>query len=97
MITKCINSHTNGATIKIRVSTRSSRLGPLEIKDGSLKWGVNAAPVDGKANQLLIAQLAKFIGTAKSNVVILKGEKSKDKIILIYSIDAAQLAQKLDL
>ena len=46
-----------------------------------LKIYLTVAPVDGKANKELIKLLAEKLGISKSRVSILKGEKSKEKII----------------
>ncbi len=56
-----------------------------EIKDeeGRFKVYITAPPVDGKANKLLIKILAKHFGVKKSNVNIIRGEKSRNKIIQI--------------
>ena len=81
-----ITAHKDGVTISIRVTTKSSKSGPLEVIADSLKWGVNAPPVDGKANQALIADIAKRLKIAKSKISILKGEHSKEKVLLIAQI-----------
>lgn len=47
------------------------------------KIKINAAPVEGKANKELINFLSEHFKTAKSNIRILKGEKSRNKLIEI--------------
>lgn len=49
----------------------------------TLKIKVSAPPVEGKANKALIEFLAEHFRVSKSNVKILKGEKSREKIIEI--------------
>ena len=44
---------------------------------------LTAPPVDGKANQALIKFLAKHYNVSKSSIEIIKGEKSRNKIIEI--------------
>ncbi len=48
-----------------------------------LKISVMAQPIDGKANKALINLLAKKLHIAKSNITIVKGENSRDKILNI--------------
>lgn len=48
-----------------------------------LKLRITAPPVDGKANQLLIAWLAKQFGVNKTACVLLCGETGRQKKIAI--------------
>lgn len=68
--------------ITIKVVPRSSRneiIGPMS--DGTLKVALTAAPVDGAANDALIELLSKEWNVHKSQITIVRGEKSKKKII----------------
>ncbi len=78
-----LSTHPDGVIISLRISTKSSKIGPLGVIGTSLKWGVNAAPVDGQANQALIEDLAKRLHCAKSKISIYRGATSKNKLILI--------------
>ena len=42
-----------------------------------------AAPVDGKANEALIALLSKEFGVPKSSIEIIKGHTGKNKVVTI--------------
>lgn len=48
-----------------------------------LKICITAPPVDGKANKHLIATVAKWFGTAKSQVSIIRGETGRQKTLRI--------------
>ncbi|MDF1498011.1 MAG: DUF167 domain-containing protein [Patescibacteria group bacterium] len=48
-----------------------------------LKIYLIAVPVDGKANKELIKLLSKELGISKSKINIIKGGKSKQKVIEI--------------
>ncbi len=56
-----------------------------EIKEegDKLKVYLTAPPVDGKANKLLIELLAKHFNLKKSQVSVIKGEKSRNKVVRI--------------
>ena len=41
---------------------------------------VIAPPVDGKANQAVIALLAKYFNIRKNQIILIRGEKSKRKV-----------------
>ena len=49
--------------------------------DGALLVSVKAPASEGKANSRLIALLAEYFHTAKSNIRILRGQKSRRKLI----------------
>ena len=46
-----------------------------------LKIYLTAAPIGGKANKELIKLLSEKLGVSKSKINIIKGEKSKEKVI----------------
>lgn len=56
---------------------------------------VSAPPVEGRANTALIAFLAKQLGVRKSNVTIVTGQTSRDKLVEIIDLDDAQVRGRL--
>lgn len=69
-------------TLNVRVIPNSSK---TELIDEGeiLKLKVCAAPVEGKANKAVIEFFSKHFKVSKSRVKIIKGEKSKNKTVLI--------------
>ncbi len=67
--------------IKVKPQSRLSALSQTE--DGSWLAQIKSLPVDGKANEELIALVAKQFGCAKSRVSIKSGATSKTKRVLI--------------
>ena len=68
--------------LKIKVITNAKRNEVVE-GEGMLKVYVNAPPVDGKANKVVAEVLAEHFKVRKNCVKILRGEKSKEKVIEI--------------
>ncbi len=69
--------------LKVYLQPKSSKneiVGPY--RDG-IKIKVTAPPVEGKANEALIKFLAKEYKTSVSSIEILRGHKSREKIIRI--------------
>ncbi len=85
----------DGVRFEVSVQPRSSRNESLGFKKGVLKVKLTAPPVDGKANQALISFLAKILGTSKRNVVILRGETAKLKLVGIREISLNEAEKKL--
>ncbi|MFH0731713.1 MAG: DUF167 domain-containing protein [Candidatus Omnitrophota bacterium] len=69
-------------TVKIRVIPKA-KINSVEKFADSLKVRVSAAAIDGKANKALIEVLAQHFNIKKSQVRIVSGEKSRDKVIKI--------------
>ena len=68
--------------INIKVIPNAKRNNVLEEND-RFKVYVTALPVNGKANKSVIKVLAEYLKVKKRNIKIIKGNKSKEKIIEI--------------
>ncbi len=66
--------------INVKVITKAKENKIKQEKDG-LKAYLTAVPEKGKANELLIKVLADYYKINKSSIKIIKGEKSRNKII----------------
>lgn len=60
-----------------------------------LQARVTAPPVDGKANRALCKLIAGRAGVAPSRVSIVRGEKSRDKLVLVEGVKEAVLLAAL--
>lgn len=69
-------------TINIKVIPNAKRNNVLKEND-RFKVYVTAPPVNGKANKAMIEVLAEYLKVKKRNIKIIKGNKSKEKIIEI--------------
>lgn len=92
-----IRQEKNGASFAVKVAPRASHNKIAQIEDGVLKVRLTAPPVGGAANQALIKLLAKTLGLAKSQVQVIKGQKSRDKRILVQGLEPTQISRLLDL
>lgn len=68
--------------INIRVIPNAKKNEVIQ-EAGGLKVKITAPPVEGKANKALIEVLAEYFNVKKSAVKIIKGAKSKNKVIMI--------------
>lgn len=73
--------------IKIKVEPRSSRSGIMGRYGDALKVRLNSPPVEGKANNELIAVLANELGVKKKDVEIVSGRNSKNKRVRLKGIE----------
>jgi uncharacterized protein (TIGR00251 family) len=65
------------------------------MEDGVLRARVSAPPVDGRANKALCRLIAKRVGVAPSRVSVVRGQKSRDKVVRVEGVDAAALEKAL--
>lgn len=65
-------------------ASRNEIVGIMEGTSGDrLKICITSPPVDGKANKHLIAITAKWFGTSKTRIKIIRGETGRQKTLLI--------------
>jgi uncharacterized protein len=67
--------------IKVKPSARTSALDPQP--DGSWRAQLRSPPVDGKANDELVALVAKHFGCSRSAVRILSGASGRTKLVRV--------------
>ena len=56
-----------------------------------LKIAVHAPPLEGRANQALIAFLAETFAVPKNAVEVISGELSRSKVLLLRGVTLAQV------
>jgi uncharacterized protein (TIGR00251 family) len=73
----------------VRVIPRAGRSEFAGLRDGALLVRLAAAPVDGAANDELIALVARALGVPKRDITIVSGERSRSKRLRVANIDRA--------
>jgi len=71
--------------LKVRVIPGASENKVIQQEDGSLRVYLTAPPIEGAANKALIELLAKEYKASKSEVEIITGLTSRDKLVRIDS------------
>ena len=71
--------------IEIKVFPKSQRE-EIVRQEGAIKAYIKAAPDKGKANKALIGLIAKEYGVKKSDVRIVTGQTSRNKVVEIEGI-----------
>jgi uncharacterized protein len=81
----------DSATIRVRVQPRASQNEIVGERDGTLIVRLNAAPVEGKANEALCRLLARHLGVGRRSVEVLRGARSRDKVVLVRGLSEQAL------
>ena len=84
-----------GCQIPVRVQPLAKRTEVVAMRDGALVVRVAAAPHKGAANKALCRFLAKTLGVRGSEVRIVSGERSRDKLIHVASLTEAEVRHRL--
>lgn len=83
------------ADIQVRLRPRGGGNELLGMRDGVLQARVSAPPAGGKANRALCRLIAKRARVAPSRVSIVRGEKSRDKVVRVVGLDPDALRRTL--
>ena len=83
------------AVLDIRVIPRAPRTRVDGTRGGALLIRLAAPPVDGAANDALIAFLATALALPRRNISIGSGEKSRDKRVRIEGLHEAAARARL--
>ncbi|MGD0820132.1 MAG: DUF167 domain-containing protein [Desulfomonilia bacterium] len=83
------------AIISCRVQPNSAREGTGEIKNDAVVIRLNAPAVEGKANDALIKFLSKRLGISKSKISIIRGGKSRNKLVAVEGLRIEEIEHSL--
>ncbi len=83
------------ATLQIRVRPKSGRRDVQVRPDGPIRVLVTEAPEAGKANAAVEVLLAEHLGTPRCDVRVMRGLKSRDKVVEVLGLDRAAAIARL--
>jgi len=78
-----MNRRIGGVRISVKVKSCAKEEKVEKISDTGYAVSVKAKPQDGKANYALRELLARHFDTPRSRVILVKGERSKNKVFEI--------------
>jgi|SRR6516165_8198286 len=81
--------------IRFRVAPGAARSDVVGRHGAGWKVRVAAAPERGKANDALIVLLADVLPVGRSDVAVVSGLSSRDKIVAVSGIDAKEADEAL--
>jgi uncharacterized protein (TIGR00251 family) len=82
--------------LSVRVQPRSRQNAIAGVREKSLLLKVNAPPVDGAANQAVVALLAQKLNLPKSTFSVQQGVKSREKIVKVEHVTADDVLKLLE-
>jgi hypothetical protein len=83
------------ALLSIRVIPRARRTEVSGRRGDAILIRLAAPPVDGAANDALIAYLADRLGLTRRQVAIVRGATARDKTVAIEGLAPAEILRRL--
>ncbi|MCX6339315.1 MAG: DUF167 domain-containing protein [Candidatus Aureabacteria bacterium] len=81
--------------MRVKVQPKASADAIVGEHAGALKIRVAAAPEDGKANRAAVKFLAGKLGLRRSDITIISGEHSRDKLFAIQGLTKGEILHRL--
>ena len=91
-----IRDTTAGAELDVRVMPRARRTEVAGLRDDDLLIRLVAPPVEGAANDALVAFVAQWLAVPRRAVHILSGERSRRKRLAVDGVSADLIRARLD-
>ena len=86
-----------GVSFAVKVQPRARRNAVMGELGDALKIALTAPPSDGKANQACVEFLADLLELPRSAIRIASGQSSRNKVIRVTGITAAQVRERLQI
>jgi uncharacterized protein (TIGR00251 family) len=83
------------ALLTIRLTPRAARERLVAGAGGAFAAHVTAPPVEGAANAALCRLVAKAAGVPPSRVSVVRGERSRQKVVRIEGLDEASARARI--
>ena len=85
-----LRATSTGVTLAVRAQPGAKKTAIVGIygegDTAQLKIAVQAPPIEGRANEALIAFLAKIFDLPKSSVELMSGQSSRSKVFLLRDV-----------
>jgi uncharacterized protein len=86
-----------GVTFAVKVHPRAKKNAIAGELGDALKVALTAPPIEGKANEACIEFFSNLLEVPRSSVTIAAGQTSRNKIIRVAGLSAAELEKRLNL
>jgi len=91
--------HSEGCSLAVRVQPGAKRAAITGIYGEGvrphLSVAIKAPPVEGRANEVLVAYLSKLLTLPRSRIAIVHGEHDRFKLLVLSGTSMAQVEAKL--
>jgi uncharacterized protein (TIGR00251 family) len=75
--------NSGGVLIKVHVTPNAKQVRVVKVDEASFEVKVDERAMEGRANKRLLKILSEHFGVPKSRIIIVSGERSRDKVVEI--------------
>jgi hypothetical protein len=90
-----ISATRSGVSLCLRITPRAGRDEIAGRSGDAIRIRLKAPPIEGKANQALVALLSRQLGVARSAITIVSGESARNKVVHVVGLSVAEAEQRL--
>lgn len=90
-----IHETAEGASFEVRVQPRARKDAITGELGDALKLSLMAPPVEGRANEAVIAFFARLLKVPRSSITIARGQGSRSKVLRVEGLKAEEVRQRL--
>jgi uncharacterized protein len=94
-----LRDHPDGCSLAVRAQPGARRNAILgiygEAAEAQLKIALKAPPIEGRANEALIALLAEFFRLPRSAVSISHGQSGRSKLVILRALKTANAQARI--
>ena len=80
-------------TVSVKPNAKATKI--LQISNDEVQVSISEPPQDGKANEEVIEFFAAVLGKKRSQVSIERGQKARDKVLLVSSMSLNDVHNRL--
>jgi uncharacterized protein len=80
---------------EVHAKPRAKKSRVLGSRGDALEVSLAAPPVDGAANEELVRTLADALGVPKRQVVLVRGDSSRQKLVAVTGLSAEEVRARL--
>ena len=92
---KWLSEQSDGVAIAVRVVPRASRTGVAAVEEEWLRVRLQAPPVDGQANKVLVRWLAKELKISSGDITLLRGATTRLKLLHLPGVSSDRVKRLL--
>lgn len=90
-----IKESADGVTFAVKIHPRAKKNAIAGEVGDALKLSLTAPPVEGRANQACVEFFANLLKVSRSSITIASGLTSRNKVIRVTGLSAAEVQQRL--
>lgn len=91
-----LRAQDGGVGFEVHAVPRASRTQVLGVRAGALRVSLAASPVEGEANEALVELLAQVLSVPKRRISLLRGEKSRRKIVHVEGVSVEEVRAAIE-